>query len=579
MDDLKYQLDLLTAINEKLIYSKNIYRMIAEMTEDLYLYINYKNGNIFEFIGPWDERLGERISSHPFDETYMINFIADDDYDDFKEKIIDMRLRNEEKSSVIFKTKKKKTWFRADAYIKYDSDNNPVEKIISFKDISKERTQNEELEYLAYYDSLTGLYNRNCFVTKLRDLCDKADKEKNTVELLFIDIDNFKNINDSLGLLMGDELVQNFAIKLKEFTFDNAIIGRFGSDVFCVAIYEPCGQKSATALFKRIQMFLRTPFKLTNGKDVSFTVSGGVTCFPDAGKTALELIRNTEIVLYKAKDKGKNNLEYFRYDMLNTFIKNVSMEQKIKAAIENDEFVVYFQPIFIAENTKKIRGAEALVRWPDGNGGFVSSPAEFIPICESTGMIHQVGDYVLNKTIQSVAIWHEKYNIPLTVSINISPVQIKKDDFVDHINNICSKYNVMPEWIEIELTENVFVEDKIDIAQKINTLRKIGFKIALDDFGTGYSSLSYLKDISIDTLKIDKSFVDTMLVSNATSVITESVIGMVKNLGLDTVAEGVERVEQFDFLNSRGCNYIQGYYLGKPVNENEFERILIRQLP
>jgi len=577
MEDLKYQIDLLTAMNEKLMGNERVYRAVAEFSGNLYIYRDLKRDETVELVGPWDDVLGERISNHSFDPNYMLGFIDDSDQKRFVETIVHMESNKEEKVNCEFKSRNNH-FYECEASVTYSEDGTPIEKIMSFKDITKVKAKNDELAYLAYYDPLTGLYNRNYFVKSLRDMCEKADSDKVSVELLFIDIDNFKKINDSIGLLFGDELVQNFAGIIKDYQNENIFAGRFGSDVFCVAIYNPCGQRSADSLYRSIREKLRTPFILTNKAEISFTVSAGVAEYPEAGKSALELIKNAEIILYKAKENGKDTIQYFEHEILQDFIKSVSIEQKLKDAIENEDFVIFFQPQYNILNGR-LRGGEALIRWPAEDGSFITEPLEFIPIAEKNGAIIPIGSWVIKESIKLLQNWNLKYHFPLIISVNISAVQIEKDNFVEYIQTLLDVYEIDPKCFEIEITESVFVNDSKMVVEKLSQLRSLGVKIALDDFGTGFSSLSYLKEMPIDTLKIDKSFIDSALKNVPSGIITESVISMAKKLNIETIAEGVEGQEQLGFLKKINCDNVQGYLTGRPMPKYEFEKLIIRQLP
>lgn len=577
MDDLKYQIDLLTALNERLMASEHIFRSISEFSGYVYIYKDLKN-NSAELVGPWDELVGEKITTLPFDERYLLDLIHDDDLKIYNDKIYEMEHKKLRHAKIEIRSRIKNLWFESEAKVNYDEEGAPIEKIIAFRDVTKRKAQNEEIAYLAYNDSLTGLYNRNYFVRCLRDMCERAESEKVGVELLFLDIDNFKKINDSIGLLFGDELVQGFSLILKEFQNDNVIVGRFGSDVFIVAIYNPCGQRSADYIYRTIREKIRDPFVLTNKSEVLYTVSAGVAEYPEAGKTALDLIKNAEIVLSRAKDAGKNTIQYFEYDILQQFIKNVSLEQKLKDAIDNEDFQVYFQPQYEAE-TGKLRGAEALLRWPDTNGLFITSPSDFIPIAEKNGAIIPVGNWVIKETLKIINNWRLRFRLPLVVSVNVSSIQIQKDNFVDYIQSLLNMYEFDPTCLELEITESTFINEHSVVFDRVNVLRKLGIKVALDDFGTGYSSLSYLKSMPIDTLKIDKAFIESAMNDSTASIITQSVVEMSSKLGLKTIAEGIETKEQFEYMKKIGCDYIQGFLLGKPMSKLDFEKIIIRQLP
>lgn len=579
MDDLKYQVDLLTALNERLMNSEKMYRHIAECTGNLFMYFDFKASPAkVSMIGPWDDILHERIVNHPYDESYMLNFFHEEDQDLFRVRMLGIEKEGLSEDSIEIRTKKEHFWFLCKAYVTYDSNNNPLEKIVELKDITKNKINSEELEYLAFYDSLTGVSNRNFFVKNLRDMCEKAEEEKNSVEVLFIDIDDFKKINDSLGLVYGDELVQELGQFLKEFENEHVKVGRFGSDVFVIGIYNPCGLRSADEIYRKVVERLRKPFVLSDKSTQFITVTAGVAEYPDAGKTALEVIKNAEIVLYKAKEYGNGSIKYFEPDILDKFVANVSLEKKMKEAIENNDFVLYYQPLYNNENGK-LRGAEVLLRWPDDNGGFVSTPNIFIPMAEKNGTIVNIGEWVLKESFRSLNEWRMKYHLPIVLCINVSAIQLEKDNFIDSLQQLIAMYDINPEQIELEITETAVIENYDDIIDKIKTIRGIGMRVSLDDFGTGFSSLSYLKNLPIDTLKIDKSFIDNAATDDSCGIITESVIEMAKKLGYETVAEGVETKEQFNYLRKKNCDIIQGFLLGKPVTRAEFEKILIRQMP
>ncbi|MCR5830646.1 MAG: bifunctional diguanylate cyclase/phosphodiesterase [Lachnospiraceae bacterium] len=580
MEDLKYQIDLLTALNERLLASEKMYRHIAECSGTLFMYFDYKcSPTKVELVGPWDEKVGEKIANHPYDESYMLNLLFDEDQDKFRIHMLEIEREGLESDTIEVRSRNKRYWLSCFVNVTYDDDRNPIEKIISIKDITKIKMNSEELEYLAFYDSLTGVYNRNYFVRKFRDMCERADSEKASVELMFVDIDDFKKINDSIGLLFGDELVQEFGQYLKGFNTEEVIVGRFGSDVFVIAIYNPCGQRSSDVIYRKILERLRHPFMLTNKTEIMFTVSVGVAEYPDAGRTALEVVKNAEIVLYKTKEHGKNGIQYFEIDILNKFIRNVSVEKQLKEAIETEGFQLYYQPQYYAASGN-LRGAEALIRWPDPESdGFITSPGEFIPIAEKNGAIIPIGNFVLKEALKTLSDWRNKYHIPMILSINISALSLEKENFVDNISHLISLYGINTDTVELEITESVFINNFEDVIDKIKTLRGLGMRISLDDFGTGFSSLSYLKQLPIDTLKIDKSFIETAVKDESSSIIYESVIQMSQKLGFETVAEGVETREQFNYLREKNIDIIQGYLLGKPISKVEFEKLLIRQIP
>ena len=573
MDELKYQLDLLNALNEKLNGNERIYKLISDISGYSYIYINYVD-DTSELLGCWDEILGERIGKI-LDRERMFSYIHEDDLEQFKKTIVAMKTDHVEEAVCEFRTTKGSNWVECRSRVIYNEYMEPQEQICCFRETTKEKAQNEELRYLAYYDSLTGLCNRNYFVKNLRDFLEKAEGENVEVALMFVDIDDFKKINDSLGLLFGDELVQDFGMFIKSMQNDQIIAGRFGSDVFCIAIYNPYGSRSVEMIYRNLHDRLRKPFVLSNKSEIVFSVSVGVAMYPEAGNTALELIKNAEIVLFRAKETGKNNLQYFEHEILNEFIYNVTIEQQLKNAVDHEDFILYYQPQFFA-TTGKLRGVEALIRWPDENGRFIS-PNDFIPIAEKNGAIIPIGNWVIKEALRVYAAWSANYEYPLILSINISAIQLKKDNFTDQLLHLINLYDINPKMLELEITESIFIDDFEEVIDKMKSLRMLGVRVSLDDFGTGFSSLSYLKDLPIDTLKIDKSFVDTAIKDRSTNIITESVVNMVKKLGLETVAEGVETQEQYDYLKRIECDNIQGFLTGKPMTKTDIEKLLMEQ--
>ena len=547
--------------------------MISDISGYSYIYINYVD-DTSELLGCWDEILGERIGKI-LDRERMFSYIHEDDLEQFKKTIVAMKTDHVEEAVCEFRTTKGSNWVECRSRVIYNEYMEPQEQIYCFRETTKEKAQNEELRYLAYYDSLTGLCNRNYFVKNLRDFLEKAEGENVEVALMFVDIDDFKKINDSLGLLFGDELVQDFGMFIKSMQNDQIIAGRFGSDVFCIAIYNPYGSRSVEMIYRNLHDRLRKPFVLSNKSEIVFSVSVGVAMYPEAGNTALELIKNAEIVLFRAKETGKNNLQYFEHEILNEFIDNVTIEQQLKNAVDHEDFILYYQPQFFA-TTGKLRGVEALIRWPDENGRFIS-PNDFIPIAEKNGAIIPIGNWVIKEALRVYAAWSANYEYPLILSINISAIQLKKDNFTDQLLHLINLYDINPKMLELEITESIFIDDFEEVIDKMKSLRMLGVRVSLDDFGTGFSSLSYLKDLPIDTLKIDKSFVDTAIKDRSTNIITESVVNMVKKLGLETVAEGVETQEQYDYLKRIECDNIQGFLTGKPMTKTDIEKLLMEQ--
>lgn len=572
MDELRYQVDLLSAMNQKLMNEEKMLRLICDTSNSAFLYVDFDE-NIIKTLANWNFFFPD-VEIRDMKDVAKLYSQVEDTYVLPLRDLLFLEKTGLSSDSGIMRLRDGSTWVECEVSVVYDSGRNPAEKVIRFKNISKIKNQNDELIYMAYYDILTGLYNRNYFVRLLADFVRKAEDENSIVAVMFVDIDDFRKINDGLGLIVGDELVQQFGQFLGTFKSDNVVVSHFNSDIYCIAINEPCGNRSVEHIYKAIQERIRSPFVLSTGQELTISVCVGVAEYPEAARTTLELINCAEIVMFKAKGSGKNAIQYFDAPILNDFLQNVTIENKLKEAVFNQNFTMNFQPQYhIAD--QKLRGVEALIRWRDTDGKMIS-PAVFIPIAEKNGTIVPIGTWVIEESIRCFAEWKSKYASHMILSLNISAIQYKRNEFVESILSIIRKYDVNPEEIELEITESVLIENFREITEKLCLLREYGIRISLDDFGTGYSSLSYLKGLPIDTLKIDKSFIDTMLTDENARIITESIIYMVKKLGFETVAEGVESREQCEYLKSIGCDCIQGFLLGKPLPADRIEALLER---
>lgn len=569
MEELKYQVDLLNAMNEKLSREEKMLRLICETSHNAFLYYNFADDR-FQTVANWNHFFGFTVT-----DTRDLNRL----YDCVEEQcviplreILFIEQQKLQSQSIEVKLRDKHICVQVEVNVVYDEVGNPTDKIVRFKDVTKLNAQNDELTYLAYYDVLTGLYNRNYFVRLMSDFVRKAQEENTTVAVMFMDFDDFRRINDGMGIIVGDELVQMFGQFLSELMGEHIIVSHFNGDVFCIGIYDPCGARSVETLYKTIRERLKRPFILSGGQELFITVSVGVAECPEAATSTLELINCAEIVMFKAKAMGKDKVLYYDGMILDEFLKSANIENQLKNAAFQQSFTMYYQPQF-RTNDRKLRGVEALIRWKNDDGKMIS-PAVFIPIAEKSGTIVPIGTWVIEESLQAYAEWKRKYHYPLVMSLNISAIQYRQPDFIEQMLHLMEKYDVAPSEIELEITESVLIDDFTEVTEKLAVLREIGIKISLDDFGTGYSSLSYLKGLPIDTLKIDKSFIDTVVTDENTRIITESIIYMVKKLGYETIAEGVETEEQYRYLNEIDCDNIQGYLLGKPMPSEKIESLL-----
>ena len=571
MGELQYQNDMLKAMNQKLKGNEEMYRLVCETSCDAFLYYSFEKDEVHT-LGRWNEFFDFAINN--VNDLHLLYDTMSDFYVEKVRSLIYLEKRNLEKASCEALHHNKRVWYSINAMVEYDEQGAPIHKLLCITDITKFKKQNEELAYLAYYDPLTGLYNRNYFVRLLGEFVRNAKDTDKIVEVVIVDIDDFRKVNDGMGMIVGDELVQQLGGVLKEFANANVIVGHITSDIYCLAIYEPKSDYTVEKIYQRLKSRLKRPFYLSNGYEINITVSVGVASYPEASKDAVELINCAEIVMFRGKSLGKNTIQYFDTPILDDFLQNVQMDSKLKEAVVNNHFMLKYQPQFYA-GSKELRGVEALIRWNDVTESTVISPTVFIPVAEKNGTIVSIGKWVIEESISQCAQWHKKYDKPIIMSINVSAIQYMKEDFVDHLISVIEKYQVEPKYIELEVTESVLIDGFENVAHKLNALKEYGVRISLDDFGTGFSSLSYLKKLPIDTLKIDKSFIDTVLIDSPTRVITESIIKMVKTLGYEAIAEGVEEVQQYEYLQSIGCDVIQGFYFAKPKTVEEIEKLLV----
>lgn len=561
--------EVLVAENRELRREGKMLRLLCETSNSAFIYYNYQDDRV-ETIANWNHFFDFQVA-HISELDKLYERVEEQYVIPLKEGLF-IEKQNRERQTFEIKLKERGLCVEVEVNIVYDEQGRPTDKIIRFKDITRMMAQKDELTYMAYYDILTGLYNRNYFVRLLGEFLRRAETENCKVAVMFLDIDDFRRVNDGIGIIAGDDLVQLFGQYLTNLMSSNVIISHFSTDIYCIGIYDPCGARSVETIYQVIRERLKQPFRMTDGQEISMTVSVGVAEYPESATGTLELINCAEIVMFKAKSQGKDAIQYFDSMILEDFLQTVTIQNKLKEVVFEQNFTMFFQPQCYAEDGK-LRGVEALIRWKDEQGDMIS-PAVFIPIAEKNGAIVPIGNWVIEKSVQIFATWREKYDYPLVLSLNISAVQCKQDCFINNVLQILKKYSVSPQEIELEITETILVEDFEETKKRLGDLRKTGIRISLDDFGTGFSSLSYLKGLPIDTLKIDKSFVDTLLTDMNTKIITESIIYMVKRLGYETIAEGVETEEQFTYLRELSCDMIQGYYTGRPMPAEGVEKLL-----
>ncbi len=429
----------------------------------------------------------------------------------------------------------------------------------------------DRLEYLANYDPLTDLPNKNLLYDRLYNAINKSVRHTQNMITIFLNLDNFKSINHTLGYAKGDELLKEVATRLQSELRDYDTIARFSGDEFVIVFENISTELDAGIVAKRISKLFDKPFSL-DANDLLININMGISFFPSDGNDPKTLIKNANMAMLRAKESKNSNFHFFKAKIHEEITHRIKLESNLRKAIQNREFYVEYQPLVDAK-TEKIIGAEALVRWNHPQLKVIP-PLDFIPVAEDTGMILEIGEIVLNTAINQMKTWHQKGFDDLTISINISGVQLLQSNLKNTIENILKKSNFDPKYLELELTESTLMQN-IDLASKLlHEFKTKGIRIAIDDFGTGYSSLSYLKKLPIDSLKIDQSFIHNIETDKSDKIIVNTVIAMGHSLGFNVIAEGIENSYQKQYLQNHKCNILQGYYFGKSLDYESFEALL-----
>jgi diguanylate cyclase (GGDEF)-like protein/PAS domain S-box-containing protein len=441
-----------------------------------------------------------------------------------------------------------------------------------FSDISERKASEQHIHRLAYYDALTHLPNRTLFQDRLHSALQHAERQQAWVVLMFLDLDRFKPINDSLGHAAGDRMLQEMATRLLACVADDDTVARMGGDEFTLLLQPGATREialnRAIHVAEQILNSLVTPFVL-EGREFFVTASIGIALSPQDGNELSQLMKNADTAMYHAKERGKNNFQFYQADMNATALERLELESDLRHALEQKEFTIYYQPQFSGDG-KRLTGAEALLRWRHPRRGLVP-PSDFIPVLEELGLVVEVGDWVLAEACRQLKNWHAaRVRVP-KVSVNISARQFSDGQLGNRIARMLSEIGLPPACLELELTESILMREVGEAMQILDGLKKLGLSIAVDDFGTGYSSLNYLKQFPIDVLKIDRTFVDGLPSGEQDAQIARAIIAMAHSLNLAVIAEGVETHEQLEFLREHDCDEVQGYLFGRPMPASHFE--------
>ena len=443
-------------------------------------------------------------------------------------------------------------------------------------DISGRKKDEERLQFLANYDELTALPNRRMFDQRLDYALAHAHRYGKQLAVVYIDLDRFKIINDTLGHAAGDLLLREAAGRLRHCLRESDAVARFGGDEFVVLITEFAQKHDVVGVAHKLLEAMACPY-LLSGQECHVTASIGISSYPDDSKDAQTLIKNADIAMYRAKEQGKNNYQFYSAQMNVYSFDRLALESSLRHALERNEFLLHYQPK-VDVRSGNIVGTEALVRWQHPDMGMVA-PAQFIPVAEETGLIVPLGEWVLRTACAQNREWQRQGFPRLRVAVNLSPRQFRHENLVREVARILRETGLDAGSLELEITESMVFQDPEQAAKILMELRAMGISLSIDDFGTGYSSLAYFKRFPITSVKIDRSFIQDLPDAADTAAITRAIIAIADSLKLKVVAEGVENEEQLDFLREHKCPEIQGYYFSRPLPAEEFERLLKESMP
>ena len=448
--------------------------------------------------------------------------------------------------------------------------------ISSGKDITESIQTQERLHHLAHHDALTGLPNRILFVDRLKHALIRAERRKRAVAVMFLDMDRFKIVNDTLGHEAGDRLLQAMAARLHACVREGDTVARFGGDEFAGFLSDVASPEDVALVVTKFLDALAPPFMI-DGHELFISGSIGISLYPEDGTDTQTLMKNADTAMYRAKQRGGNIGEFYHQEMTVHAVTRLSRETGLRRALEKQEFVLHYQPQFDLSGGDVV-GFEALIRWENIESGAIL-PADFIPLLEETGLIVPVGEWILRTACAQHHAWQAAGLPSLRMAVNISSRQFDANALMQTIKTVMQEEHMLPEFLELEITESILMKSAEPDIEALQALSSMGMRFAIDDFGTGYSSLTYLKRFPINILKIDKAFVHDITVNLDDAAIVRAIITMAHSLGMKTVAEGVETREQLDFLRTQGCDYAQGFYFSPPLPGAEIEHLLKVNLP
>lgn len=492
------------------------------------------------------------------------------------QQLIDKKIKLYQSEQQCFRKSGEILWVMTTLSLIRDALGNPKYFVIQVENITLQKKAEERLRHMAYHDPLTGLANRNKLEQFVNHILATSRRHQQGFALLFLDLDRFKNINDTIGHEAGDLLLQIVADRLRSTVRNTDMVARLGGDEFVVLVTDVKKTEAIALIAEKILSSMLEVIVIKE-QEIYITTSIGISFYPYDGKNMQTLTKNADLALYRAKEQGRNNYQFYTLEMTGKAQEKMALQNALAHALVKNEFFLNYQPKMDIK-TRKITGVEALLRWKNSDYSAIT-PDEIVALAEETGLIIPVSEWILRTACKQLKVWHDMGLTSLTIAVNCTARQFKQTTFVDDVLTIVNEVGISPQSLEIEVTEKTIMEDSENTLRVLYALKDLGVQIAIDDFGTGYWSLSHLRRLSVDRIKIDKSFTKQVTLDQTTAAITSAIIGMVNRLGIKSIAEGVETKDQYEFLAKEDCTEIQGYYLTRPLAEAAMTKFLKHPVP
>lgn len=492
------------------------------------------------------------------------------------QQLIDGKIKQYQSEQQCYRKNGETLWVMTTLSLIRDETEQPKYFVIQVENITMQRKAEERLRHMAYHDPLTSLANRNKLEQFVNHILATSKRHQQGFALLFLDLDRFKNINDSIGHEAGDQLLQVIAERLCSTVRNTDMVARLGGDEFVVLVTDVKKTEAVAVIAQKILSSVLQVIMIKE-QEIYITTSIGISLYPYDGQTMQTLMKNADLALYRAKEQGRNNYQFYTLEMTGRAQEKMALQNALAHALVKNEFFLNYQPKMDIKS-RKITGVEALLRWQNAEYGSIT-PDEIINLAEETGLIIPVSEWILRTACKQLKVWHDMGLTSLTMAVNCTARQFKQTTFVDDVLNVINQVGISPQSLEIEVTESLIMQDPENALRVLYALKDLGVSIAIDDFGTGYWSLGNLRRLSVDKIKIDKTFIKQVTVDETSASITSAIIAMVNRLGIKSIAEGVETKDQYDFLANENCAEIQGYYLTQPLGEAAMTKFLKHPVP